>query len=230
MPRTGCAGLSGDSTVVTEGRSVQDGHFRGVQGSAADLPGGARGSACTTRGRPVAWCAPAGARGRPDPARRLACHETEGGGVAAGGIVGAAEDDEGHRNLAELRVVPSDDRRRGDHGVRADDLFDLPGEDLLAAPVDHVIGPRHRGRRYPSASRCPRSPVRSQPSWSKRSRCASPTYPAITEGPRISTWPVWPVSASTRRRPAPPGRRSAAPPRPAPRPSPGAAGPRAGAR
>ena len=44
-------------------------------------------------------------------------------------------------DLAELGVVAPHDRRRRHHGIRADDLLDLAGEDLLAAPVDHVVGP-----------------------------------------------------------------------------------------
>ena len=65
------------------------------------------------------------------------------GGVALRcAVIGAAEDDEGHGDLRPARGRPGPTTAvAGDHGVGADDLFDLPGEDLLAAPVDDVVGP-----------------------------------------------------------------------------------------
>jgi hypothetical protein len=49
--------------------------------------------------------------------------------------------DVGHRPLAEHVVDRADHRGRADAGLREQDLFDLPGVDLLPAPVDHVVGP-----------------------------------------------------------------------------------------
>ena len=82
--------------------------------------------------------------------------------------------DVGHGDLAQLGVVaPRPRPRRPPIGIRADDLFDLPGEHLLAAPVDHVVGPGVQVDEPVGVRDARGRPCRSQPSGSKRSRCVA---------------------------------------------------------
>ena len=96
-----------------------------------------------TTGPPAAWRAPGPARApsRRDPPPR-GPRPLHRGSPPSAGVVGTPR-----RTTYATGTWPSSGSSRpttataGDHGVGADDLLDLPGEDLLAAAVDHVVGP-----------------------------------------------------------------------------------------
>ena len=101
----------------------------------------------------------------------------------------AVEHHEGHGHLAKLGIVLAGDGDGDDRRVRADDLFDLAGKDLLAAPVDDVVAP---GDQVEVA-------VRVAPSEVARAQPATGTEPVGVRAagvgvdhrrPRISTWPT----------------------------------------
>src|SRR4029078_7072762 len=96
--------------------------------------------------------------------------------------------------FAVQRVRDAEHRDLVDPGIGHEDVFDMFGRDLLAAPVDQLLDAPLHGM-FSMASTVPRSPLRTQPSTNVPAVASGlPRYPRTTVAPRNQISPVMPAA------------------------------------